>query len=77
MLRHSFASVANDLKFSEATIGTLLGHRQHTITSKYIHAADVVLLAAADAVANETLERIGEAPQGAEVVQIQRAGVVA
>lgn len=51
VLRHSFASVAGDLEYSESTIGELLGHRGHSVTRRYIHAADAVLLAAADAVA--------------------------
>lgn len=52
-LRHSFASVAADLQFGDATIGALLGHKGHGITRRYIHSADAVLLAAADAVAEE------------------------
>jgi integrase len=61
VLRHSFASLAGDLGYSEPTIATLVGHKGHTITSRYIHAADAVLLAAADAVAVETMVRMGEA----------------
>ena len=51
VLRHSFASVAGDLGYSESTIGALIGHKGASITSRYIHSADAVLLAAADAVA--------------------------
>ena len=51
VLRHSFASVAVDLGYSELTIAALLGHRKASVTSKYAHHADAVLLAAADAVA--------------------------
>jgi integrase len=47
-LRHSFASVAVDLGFSELTIAALLGHAKATITSRYTHHADAVLLQAAD-----------------------------
>jgi integrase len=61
VLRHSFASLASDLGFSELTIGTLLGHKGHSITSRYVHAANSALLAASDAVANETLVRMQEA----------------
>lgn len=50
-LRHTFASVAGDLGYSESTIGALIGHKGQSITSRYVHAADAVLLAAADAVA--------------------------
>ena len=51
VLRHSFASVAADLGYSESTIATLIGHKGQSMTSRYIHGADSVLLAAADAVA--------------------------
>ncbi len=50
VLRHSFASLAGDLGYSEPTIGALIGHRASSMTSRYVHAADAVLLAAADAV---------------------------
>jgi integrase len=56
VLRHSFASVAADLGYSEATIANLIGHRGHSITSRYIHSADALLLAAADAVAGRIME---------------------
>ena len=52
VFRHSLASIAADLGYSELTIAALLGHRKATVTSKYAHHADAVLLAAADAVAN-------------------------
>lgn len=53
ILRHSYASLAADLGFADATIAGLLGHRGHTITRRYIHSADAALLAAADTVAAE------------------------
>lgn len=56
VLRHSFASLAADLGYSEPTIAALVGHKGQTITSRYVHSADAVLLAAADAVANRTAE---------------------
>jgi integrase len=52
VLRHSFASVAADLGFSELTIAALIGHRGSSITSRYTHHADAVLLKAADDVAD-------------------------
>ena len=52
-LRHSFASTAADLGFSELTIAALLGHRAGSVTSRYIHQLDTVLLSAADKVATE------------------------
>lgn len=56
VLRHSFASLAGDLGYSEPTIAALLGHKGRTMTSRYVHAADAVLLAAADAVADRTTQ---------------------
>ena len=50
-LRHSFASVAADLGYAEATIGALLGHASGTVTGRYTHVLDAVLIAAADHVA--------------------------
>ena len=52
-LRHSFASVAGDLGFADSTIGALLGHASSTITSRYVHRLDSVLVAAANKVAGE------------------------
>ena len=51
VLRHSFASVAADLGYAESTIAALIGHVGRSMTSRYVHSADAVLLAAADAVA--------------------------
>jgi integrase len=73
VLRHSFASLAGDLGYSEPTIAALVGHKGHTITSRYVHAADAVLLAAADAVANRTTELMGERKPEADVVPLRAA----
>jgi integrase len=73
VLRHSFASVAADLGYSEPTIAALVGHKGHTITSRYVHSADRVLLAAADAVANRIAELMGETKAAAEVVPLRAA----
>ena len=51
VLRHSFASVANDLGFTESTVAALLGHSRGSITSRYIHSVDTALVMAADTVA--------------------------
>jgi len=56
VLRHSFASLAADLGYSEPTIGALIGHQGRSMTSRYVHAADALLLAAADAVAAHVTE---------------------
>jgi integrase len=74
VLRHSLASLAADLGYSETTIAALIGHRGHSITSRYVHTADTVLLAAADAVANRTAELMGERKKAAEVVQLRTVG---
>ena len=49
-LRHSFASVAAELGFSELTIAGLLGHTVPGITARYAHVPDSSLVAAANRV---------------------------
>jgi integrase len=71
VLRHSFASLAADLGFSEPTIAALVGHKGQTVTSRYLHSADAVLLTAADAVANRTAELMGEKKPEADVVPLR------
>jgi integrase len=71
VLRHSFASLAGDLGYSELTIAAMVGHKRGSTTSRYVHAADAVLLAAADTVANKTLELMGEKPPGATVIPLR------
>lgn len=67
ILRHSFASLAADLGCSELAIAALLGHRSGSVTARYTHAADDVLLAVADRVGAATLRKMaGEG--SAEVV---------
>ncbi len=48
--RHSFASIANDLGFTEVTIAALVGHAKGSVTSKYIHTLDTALIMAADTI---------------------------
>jgi integrase len=48
VLRHSFASIANDLGFTEVTIAALIGHAKGSITGRYIHTLDTALIMAAD-----------------------------
>jgi integrase len=71
VLRHSFASLAADIGYSEPTIAALLGHAGRSMTSRYLHSADAVLLAAADAVANETARRMGDIAGDAVVVKLK------
>jgi integrase len=51
-LRHTFASLAGDLGFSELTIAALLGHSPRGVTQRYIH-IDEALRMTADRVAAE------------------------
>jgi integrase len=72
-LRHSFASVAGDLGFTESTIAAILGHAAGSVTSRYVHHLDSVLIAAAD----KTARAIYSYMRGAEVKVVQiskRAG---
>ena len=41
-LRHTFASVAGDLGFSELTIAALLGHVSRGVTQRYVHIDEAV-----------------------------------
>jgi integrase len=59
VLRHSFASTANDLGFTEPTIAAMLGHSHGTITGRYVHHLDPALIAAADRVAHQILADMG------------------
>jgi integrase len=70
-LRHSFATVALELEFSELTIAGLLGHRSNSITSRYAHHVDRALVAAADRVSALIARRMdGIEESGAVVVSI-------
>lgn len=57
-LRHSFASIAGDLGYTEPTIAAMLGHAAASVTSRYIHHLDTVLIAAADNVTEEIAQII-------------------
>src|SRR5262249_16356347 len=71
VLRHSLASLAGDLGYSEPTIAALVGHKGHSVTSRYMHAADAVLLAAADAVATRTSDLMGDGHRVAQVIHLR------
>lgn len=72
-LRHSFASMAADGGASELTVAALLGHRAGSVTARYVHTADAVLLAAADRVADAVATAMGEAAPVGKVVSIEGA----
>jgi integrase len=73
VLRHSFASIAADLEFSELTIAALIGHKKASVTSRYTHHADAVLLQAADAVSDRIGELMRDTRPSSEVVELRRA----
>ena len=50
--RHTFASLAGDLGYSELTIAGLLGHSARGVTQGYVH-LDTALIAAADRISSE------------------------
>lgn len=58
-LRHTFASMAAALGYSDATIAGLLGHKLHTVTNRYTHFTDKYLIRAADAVSEKIEALIG------------------
>ena len=72
ILRHSYASIAADLGFSELTIAALLGHKKASVTSKYAHHADAVLLQTADVVADRVAELMGDARPAGVVVELPK-----
>lgn len=57
-MRHSFASVAGDIGYSDSTIAAMLGHAGGTITSRYVHRLDSVLVAAANKVCGEVYRQM-------------------
>jgi integrase len=58
ILRHTFASVAAELGFSELTIAALLGHSARGITQRYVHIDEATRLAA-DRAAEEMAKVLG------------------
>jgi integrase len=64
-LRHTFASVAGELGFSELTIAGLLGHASGSVTSRYVH-LDAALVSAADRVSTV----IADALDGKETAKV-------
>ncbi|MBW9058328.1 tyrosine-type recombinase/integrase [Agrobacterium pusense] len=69
-LRHSYASVAGDLGFTEITISALLGHAAGNVTQRYVHHLDTVLIAAANKVSSE-VERMMTG-KSAKVIELPR-----
>jgi integrase len=68
VLRHTFASVAAELGFTELTIAGLLGHTARGVTNRYSHLPDSALLSAADRVAAHLAVALDGRSESAEVV---------
>lgn len=68
VLRHTFASVAASLGFSELTVSGLLGHAPRGVTQRYVH-LDTALVIAADQISAE----IARLLNGGEVMSMQQA----
>lgn len=60
VLRHTFASVASELGYSDGTIAGLLGHKGRGVTSRYIHRPDAALAAAAETTSAAIWSRINQ-----------------
>ncbi|WP_394014640.1 tyrosine-type recombinase/integrase [Roseixanthobacter pseudopolyaromaticivorans] len=71
-LRHTFASVAGDLGFSELTIAALLGHAARGVTQRYIH-IDEALRLAADRVADEMVDILDGKATAARLLGVEHA----
>jgi integrase len=61
-LRHSFAATGAGSGFSLPIIGKLLGHRNLETTSRYAHLAASPLKVAADRIANDLAQAMGDMP---------------
>ena len=57
-LRHTFASIASECGYSDATIAGLLGHKGRGVTSRYVHRPDSALLSAAEGVCTTIADAI-------------------
>lgn len=68
VLRHTFATVATELGYSELTIAGLLGHAVPGVTARYSHLADATLVSAASTVAARIAAVLdGETSEGKEI----------
>ncbi len=71
VLRHSFATTANELGFSELTIAGMIGHSVGTITARYAHNVDSALLSAADRVSTVIANRMAANSDMASAVVVE------
>ena len=57
-LRHTFASVAAEMGYTELTIAGLIGHSKRGVTARYAHIPDAALLSAADNVSSKIADAL-------------------
>ena len=69
VLRHTFASIAGELGFSELTIAGLLGHASGSVTAGYVH-LDAALVSAANRVAAVIADAL-DGKAGANIVPLR------
>jgi integrase len=74
IFRHSFATTAHELDYSELTIAGLLGHNAGSVTARYAHHVDHALAAAADRVSATIASRMNGQESDEEVVVNLRPG---
>ena len=74
VFRHTFASAAADLGFTELTIAGLLGHTARGVTNRYSHLPDSALLGAADRVSAHIAAALDGKDQSAKVIHLHKAG---
>jgi integrase len=72
VLRHTFASTAGDLGYSELTIAGLLGHASGSVTADYVH-LDAALVSAADRVSSMIAAAL-DGKSAAKVIPLVREG---
>ena len=70
-LRHTFASVAAELGFTEMTVAGLLGHRARGITQRYVH-LDIALRVAADQTSSHIAGLLANDPMARNVVELEQ-----
>jgi integrase len=71
-LRHSFASIAADMGYTELTIAGLLGHSLGGVTNRYSHNVDSSLVNAADKISLR-IEQALEGKEQCNVIEFKRA----
>ncbi|MCC6982483.1 MAG: tyrosine-type recombinase/integrase [Bauldia sp.] len=73
-LRHTFATVAASMGYSELVIASLIGHATRGITARYAHVPDAYAIAAADAVSERVASLLLPVRPGAPRMRARKAG---